>query len=188
MTLENVVTPGSPRNEWLPSPAPTLPAIASPGPCLTGSPCHINGQYLVPWADLRSPWSWGPERSPLHPSSADTELQDTHSSPPWNSDPPDSGSGMASVCSSVFPKPLGLVQGWSLPGRQPGPSRTPSLRQAPPAPGAAGRSPHGCSCWGPVGSSHPHSAELHLELLPEKRPTRTQPCSAVSPSPIQAQR
>lgn len=126
MTLENVVTPGSPRNEWLPSPAPTLPAITSPGPCLTGSPCHINGQYLVPWADLRSPWSWGPKRSPLHPSSADTELQDTHSSPPWNSNPPDSGSGMASVCSSAFPQPLGLVQGRSLPGRQLGPPGPPA--------------------------------------------------------------
>ena len=68
-----------------------------------------------------------------------------------------------------------------------GPSWTPSQRQAPPAPGAAGRSPHGCSCWGPVGSSHPHSAELRLKLLPEKRPTRTQPCSAVPvahPSPV----
>lgn len=59
-----------------------------------------------------------PEWTPLHPSTADIEFQDTHSSPPWNSDLADSGPGMASVCSSALPRPLGLLQGRSPPGRR----------------------------------------------------------------------
>lgn len=64
---------------------------------------------------------------------------------------------------------LGLVRGWSPPGRQPGPSQAPSRQQAPAAPGAAGGSTRGCSCWGPAGS-------LHLtELTPSRASAREAP-------------
>lgn len=63
--------------------------------------------------------------------------------------PPDSGLGMASVCTQCFLQPLGLVRGWSPPGRQPGPSQAPSRQQAPAAPGAAGGSPRGEVQWAP---------------------------------------
>lgn len=103
---------------------------------------------------------------------------------------PDSGLGMASGCTQCFPQPLGLVRGWSPPGRQPGPSQAPSRQQAPAAPGAAGGSTRGCSCWGPVGSLHPYRADSVSSFCPRSIPralSSAPPCPS-HPSKTSARR
>ncbi|CAI9173866.1 unnamed protein product [Rangifer tarandus platyrhynchus] len=161
-------------------PCPTLPAVTSPGPCLTGSPCRINGQYWVPQADLRSPWSWAPERSPLHPSSADTEVPDAQCRPRWNTNPQTQAWGRPSSALSASRSLWGLCGAGALLAGSLGPPRPPA--------GSRPRQPQVLLAGAHVCSLHPYRAELHLELLPEKHPACTQLCSAVSQSPVQDER